>query len=106
MDRSSVAVLVGADYKSDEIGRQVARETKKAVFCDVGSVSMDEMVEAGRIGFKPKYKLTLFRYDYNGEPEAELDGQRYRIYRTYLGRGETIELYLEKKAGVLRGDSV
>ena len=106
MDRSSVAILVNADYKSDEIGRPVPSETKRAVFCDVGSISMDEMVEAGKIGFKPKYKLTLFRYDYNGEPEAELDGQRYRIYRTYFGRGETVELYLEKKAGVLLGDSV
>jgi len=28
---------------------------------------------------------------------------RYGIYRTYLGRNETIELYLERKAGVTNG---
>lgn len=42
----------------------------------------------------------MFAYDYAGETLAELDGVRYGIYRTYLGKNETIELYLERKAGV------
>lgn len=48
----------------------------------------------------PEYRATMFSPDYNGEQIAELDGVRYGIYRTYLGRNETVELYLEKKAGV------
>ena len=99
MDRCGVAVLIAADFKGDAIGIQIAAESKRTVFCEVGSVSMEEILDAGKIGFKPKYKLTMFRYDYDGEPEAELQGRRYRIYRTYLGRGEDIELYLEEKVG-------
>ena len=42
----------------------------------------------------------MFAPDYNGETIAELNGVRYSVYRTYLGKNETIELYLERKAGV------
>ena len=42
----------------------------------------------------------MFVYDYQGEDTAVLGGVRYGIYRTYIGRNDTIELYLERKAGV------
>lgn len=31
------------------------------------------------------------------------NGGKYGIYRTYLGKNETIELYLERKSGVMYG---
>lgn len=42
----------------------------------------------------------MFTYDYQGEEIAEINGDRYGIYRTYFATTDTIELYLEKKAGV------
>ena len=42
----------------------------------------------------------MFAYDYEGESIVEIDGTRYGVYRTYLGKNETLELYLEQKTGV------
>lgn len=41
----------------------------------------------------------MFRHDYDGEPIVEYNGQRYSVYRTYIGRDDTIELYVERKGG-------
>lgn len=100
VDKSRVLTLIGVTYTSDSIGQQIPEETTREVYCGVSSVSASEWFEAGRAGLKPEYRVTMFAPDYQGEQIAELDGIRYGIYRTYLGRNETIELYLERKAGV------
>ena len=100
MDRSNVLVLVSQTYQMDDIGQQVPVETTREVFCNIASISRAEWFDAGRSGLKPEYRATMFAYDYAGETYAELDGVRYSVYRTYLGSNETIELYLERKAGV------
>ena len=100
MDRSRVLTLISVSYTEDSIGQQVPQETPRDVFCNVSSVSASEFFDAGRAGLNPEYRATMFVHDYNGEEIVELDGVRYGVYRTYLGRNETIELYLERKAGV------
>lgn len=100
MDRSRILTLIEATYTADSIGQQIAEETPREVYCGVSSISASEWFEAGRAGLKPEYRVTMFAPDYQGEEIAELDGVRYGIYRTYLGGNETIELYLERKAGV------
>lgn len=103
MDRSEIASLIAVSYETDSIGQQVPVETKREVFCNIGSVSWEEKLEAWRLGLEPQIRLTMFRYDYGGESAVELSGRRYGVYRTYLGKNETIELYLEGKAGVYSG---
>ena len=100
MDRSNVLTLVDVTYTADAINQQIPQETTRDVFCDVSSVSAQEFFDAGQIGLKPEWRVTMFSPDYNGEQIAELNGIRYGVYRTYLGKNETIELYLERKAGV------
>lgn len=100
MDKSRVLTLIGVTYTADSIGQQIAEETPREVYCGVSSISASEWFEAGRVGLKPEYRVTMFAPDYQSEQIAELDGVRYGIYRTYLGGNETIELYLERKAGV------
>lgn len=100
MDRSKVLTLFSQSYTQDDIGQQMPVETRKDVFCNITSVSASEFFEAGQAGFKPEFRATMFVYDYSGESIAELEGVRYSVYRTYLGRNETIELYLERKAGI------
>lgn len=100
MDRSTILTLVGYSYSSDSIGQQVPQEQPREVFCDITSVSREEWMDGGKQGLKPEYRATLFVYDYDGETAAELDGVRYAVYRTYLGTNETIELYLERQAGI------
>lgn len=100
MDRSKVLTLISQSYTQDDIGQQMPVETRKDVFCNITSVSASEFFDAGQAGFKPEFRATMFVYDYSGESIAELEGMRYSVYRTYLGRNETIELYLERKAGI------
>ena len=100
MDRSKVLTLIGITYTADSIGQQVPKETRRDVFCNLSSVSASEWFDAGRAGLNAEHPATMFAYDYKGETIAELDGVRYGVYRTYLGKNETIELYLERKAGV------
>lgn len=100
MDKSRALTLIGVTYTVDFIGQLIPHETRRDVFCNLSSVSASEWFEAGRAGLNAEHRATVFSYDYNGETIAELDGVRYGIYRTYLGRNETIELYMERKAGV------
>ena len=100
MDRSEVLTLIAVSYTQDAIGQQVPMETRREVFCNLSSVSASEWFEAGQAGLNPEYRAIMFVYDYNGEKIAELEGNRYGVYRTYLGRDDMIELYLERKAGV------
>lgn len=101
MDRSQIITLVGLTYKKDEIGQQIPVETsRRKLFCDISSVSQSEISDAGRSGITPEYRATVSIEEYQGEQIAELNGKRYGIYRTYITRGERIELYLEGKAGV------
>lgn len=101
MDRSQLLVLVGLTYTTtDEIGQQIPMESRRTVFCNISSVSQEEIKDAGRSGLSPEYRATVYREEYHGERIAELCGVRYGIYRTYLAKGEMIELYLERKVGV------
>lgn len=99
MDRSNVLTLISETFSADVYGTQIASEIKRDVFCDVQSVSLNEWAEAGRIGLNPEYRFTLFRYDYHGEEICEFQGRRYSIYRTYIARNESIELYAERRHG-------
>lgn len=99
MDRSQVITLVGVTYETDSIGQKIKVETQRDVFCNISSVSATEYFEGGRNGLNPQYRATMFRYDYNNELVVILNNARYSVYRTYIGRNDTIELYLEKKAG-------
>lgn len=100
MDRSQLIKLVDLTYQTDEIGQQIPIESCRMLFCDVSSVSQSEISEAGRSGISPEYRATVYCREYHGEQIAEVNGVRYGIYRTYIARGEMIELYLERKAGV------
>lgn len=108
MDRCAVLTLIKSRYGKDAMGQSVPESTpqegdRREVFCQIGSVSAAEWLEAGKKGINPQFRATMFADEYEGEQLCELDGQRYKIYRTYLGKGETIELYLGRKAGVVNG---
>lgn len=103
MDRSNVIFLVKEIKSQDEIGQFISTEEKHKVFCSVESVSGAEFFSAGESGIKPELKFTILRYEYHNEKIIEFDGQRYGVYRTFAGRGESLELYCERKSGVSNG---
>lgn len=100
MDRSDVLTLVNITRTQDAIGQFVDAETTSDVFCSVSSVSANEFFAGGQNGIRPEYKVTMFMYDYDGQTIAEYKNKRYSIYRTYIGKNDTIELYLESRVGV------
>lgn len=100
MDRSSVMQLIAVTYAEDDIGQRVPAETARDVFCNIASVSANEWFEAGRAGMQAALKVTMFAPDYQGEQIAVVEGVRYSIYRTYRAKNETLELYLERRAGI------
>ena len=99
MDRSDIITLIKTTYEQDSAGVMHKVETPKAVYCQTDSVTRDEFFSAGRSGLNPEYRFTLFAYDYAGETECMYKGRKYGIYRTYIGKDDTIELYAERKGG-------
>nr|DAI12182.1 MAG TPA: head closure knob [Caudoviricetes sp.] len=69
------------------------------MLCTIGSITASEFFEAGRNGLRPQFRANVFVGDYQGEVEAEYQGATYGIYRTYCPKDDTVELYLERKAG-------
>lgn len=96
MDRSNIVYMCGVTWTTDSIMQRVKSETQRQVFCQVESVTRAEWNAAGQKGLNPSLVFSLFASDYNGEEDLIFNGVRYRIYRTYLGKDETIELYTEK----------
>lgn len=109
MDRSDVATLIARTYTYDALHQQVPSETSREVFCKIESVSRQEWTDAGNIGYKPQYRLTMFVYDYNDEPIVELNirgsNRRFYVYRTYLATNDTIQIYVESQEGVKNAQS-
>lgn len=99
MDRSTVITLISETYTTDEYGVERTTRTARTVFAQVDSVTRSEFFEAGRAGLNPEYRFTLFFGDYAGETLVEYAGKTYSVYRTYIGRDDTLELYVERKGG-------
>ena len=92
--------LIAETYTQNTLLQWVTTETKRMVYCDVRSVYRSEWFEAGRNGLQPAFVFAMFGPDYEGEKIVEYNGKRYGVYRTYQGKTDTIELYVEEKGGL------
>ena len=99
MDRSDVINLISVSRTQDAYGQWTETESSKQVYCQVNSVTQSEFYEGGRNGLNPEYRFTLFFADYSDEPIVEYKSKRYAVYRTYLGKNDRLELYVERKGG-------
>jgi hypothetical protein len=105
MDRSDVITLVGYTQTQDAFGVWQSTPTQRDVFCSVDSVTRQEYFEGGRNGLNPEYRITMFFGDYNGEDTILYNGKAYGVYRTYHAKTDVLELYVERKGGVNRGEN-
>ena len=99
MDRSEVITLIAITRTQDANGVWRESESSRDVFCQVDSVTRAEFFDGGRNGLNPEYRFTMFFGDYEGEQTAVYKGNAYAVYRTFHGRTDTIELYVERKGG-------
>ena len=98
MTRDTELILITPVMAADAYGiPQEGDPIRRKVFARVESVSRSEFFEAGRNGLSPDFKFTMFAYDYNGEKIVEYHGKRYAVYRTYLGRDDKLELYVQQE---------
>lgn len=81
------------------MGMPVQTKTEREVFCHVDSITRAEFFDAGREGFNPSLRFTVFFDDYDSEDTLIYNGNQYSIYRTYLKRNDDLELYAERKGG-------
>lgn len=107
MDRSTPIYLVSETYTVDEIGQHIARPVERKVYASVDSVTRAEWSAAGEQGIRPEYRLTMFAPDYRGEKVVKMavggSSQMFGVYRTFRGKNETLELYVEHKVGNAEG---
>lgn len=99
MDRSDVITLVSETTIRDSYGIYQPVKTTRNVYAQVDSVTATEFFEGGRNGLNPEMRFTVFAADYNGEREVIWHWNSYAVYRTYLARGDNMELYCERKGG-------
>lgn len=99
MDRSIQFTLLPVTRTQDAIGQFIESATPRLVYGQITSVSADEFFAGGQNGFKPEYRVTMFAPDYQGERRCLIDNVEYSVYRTYYGRTDNVELYLERRVG-------
>lgn len=99
MDRSEVITLLATTKTQNEYGVWIETPTRRDVFCQVDSVTRAEFFEGGRNGLNPEFRMTMFAGDYNGERLLIYKDKSYSVYRTYQGRNDTLELYVERTGG-------
>lgn len=101
-----VLTLISADsWKVDSVGNQIAATSKREVWARLESISRAEFAAGGEQNLKPKLMAIVCQFDYEGEEEAEYNGNKYRIYRTYAPLdSDRIELYLTRRRGAENGD--
>lgn len=99
MDRSAKISLISVTQTQDSL--KIWRDTpvEREVYCEVSSVSQSEWFEGGRSGLNPAYRFRMFAPDYKGEKTLKYKNVEYSIYRTYVDRNETIDLYTEQRKG-------
>lgn len=99
MDRSDVITLIQVEDVQDAYGVVHKVETSSTVFCSANSVSANEFFSGGMNGLNPQFQFVMNRYDYSNERIIEYNGTRYFIYRTFIGKNDSIELYAESRKG-------
>lgn len=99
MDRSTPIYLITEYNQEDQFGVLQPTLSRRLVYANVTSVSQGEWMDGGRIGLNPEYRMTMFAFDYANEKELVYNGSVFSIYRTYMGRNNMIELYVQRKQG-------
>lgn len=93
--------LIEVVTEKDSLNQVVEKtRTTQTVFAEIGSVSQTEFFSAGRIGFQPSLKATIYDFEYNSEPIVKFNSKLYSVYRFYYINGtDRVELYLEERGG-------
>lgn len=102
MNRECIITLIKAvpSNESTATGEPIFNEERKAVYGVKKAVRQSEFFQAFSQGFKPDVKIEINSFEYENENLCDLEGQRFRIYRSYpISNSERTELYLTQLVG-------
>ncbi len=99
MRHKDVVKLISVTWAPDDIGNQVAKETKKEVFANMFTVSAAEYYNAALTGLRPSLMFEVYSFEYSGQTRLEYEGKTYNIIRATTA-GEKTRLVCEEVAGV------
>lgn len=100
MDKIVKVTLIKQQETISSIGEPIITEVSVPVWGKLSSITREEWFSAYKADFNARHRVRIYDFEYHNEPVAEVNGQRYSIYRTYYSGGDTIELYLGEKGGV------
>lgn len=94
--------LIAMEPVRNELAEEVLQPVRYTyILGRVESVGRSEWYDAGREGMTPEIVFVTPDVNYHGEQQAQWQGERYKIYRTYRRRNsQEIELYLARRVGV------
>lgn len=93
--------LITITTKKDDLNQVVEKlRTSATVMAEIDSVTKSEFYEAGRLGFQPDFRATIYDFEYTDEPIVKWNGKLYSVYRTYYINGaDRVELYCTERGG-------
>lgn len=95
--------LIKQAVEYDEFRQEVTTETERTILAHLKEIGRSEFYQAAASDLVPEIAFDIHSFEYDYERIAEVDGQRYSIFRTYrhFSDGlEMIELTCGKKVGV------
>lgn len=70
------------------------------VFAKIHPVGRNEHTDAGQKDYKADFMLEVWAFEYSGQTEVSVNGERHIIYRTYGPKPSgKIELYVTERVG-------
>lgn len=105
-DYRSALTLIKLSYEDengdpyyDDVGNNIAVETRTDVLCAVQSISQGEFYNAAVTGLKPEKKFIIHPAEYHDEQDVEHEDKEYTVLRTYEADTERLELTVVRKIG-------
>ena len=78
-------ILISKSWEKDEYGNMRPVETRTAILCKVKSIGRSEFYSAAMTDLRPEIVFVIHSCEYSGEQDVELNGEKYKVLRTYRG---------------------
>ena len=95
---NDICFLMSAEYYKDRRGNQKKEYRQREVFCKIKPAGSIEFHRAAQNGLKAKYKLEMWKDEYEGEKHVKYNSEVLTVYNTQTV-GDLIILYLEERSG-------
>lgn len=100
LNKNDKITLISVHRTQDSDGFSIENETASEVWGCLDSITGTEFYQSGLLGIQPSLRATVWLSEYKDQTMCEVEGKRYRIYRTYKRNLDEIELYMEERGGV------